>query len=93
MQVRHPAQDVGLTAQLLQAVHARVMGAEIAQEVANCPTIVTSGVGTECNAKGIDCAVEGRSERMLEGRAACAVHAEIWGRGRMRCATTRAYSR
>jgi hypothetical protein len=58
VQARHPTEDVGLTAQLVQALHLGVIGAEIAQEVAGSPTVVTSRVGTERNSEGIDRAVE-----------------------------------
>ena len=87
----HPAQEVGLTAQLVQAVHLGVFGAEIAQEVASSPTVVTSGFGTECSAEGIDSAVEDRNQMMLKRRVARADHEEVTGRGRMCCATARAY--
>ena len=42
------------TAQLVQALHLRMSGAEIAQEVASSPAVVTSGFGTERRAEGID---------------------------------------
>ena len=89
----HPAEDVGFAAQLVQALHLRMISAEIAQEISGGPTVVTSGVGTECYAEGIDGAVEDRSQRMLERRASRAVHEETFGRGRTCCATARAYSR
>ena len=92
-QAGHPAEDVRFTAQLVQALHLRMISAEIAQEVAGGPTVVTSRVGTECHAEGIDRAIEDRSQRMLKRRASRAVHEEAFGRGRMCCATARAYSR
>src|SRR5882724_7026344 len=92
-QARHPAEDVGFTAQLVQALHLRMIGTEIAQIVAGGPTVVTSRVGTERNSAGIDRAVKDRSQRMLERRASRAVHEAVTGRGRMCCATARAYCR
>ena len=63
------------------------------KEVADSPSVVTSRFRTECHAEGIDRAVEDRSQRMLKRRASRAVHEETFGRGRMCCATARAYSR
>ena len=93
VQAGHPAEDVEFTAQLVQALHLRMISTEIAQEIACGPTVVTSGVGTECHGEGIDRAVEDRNQRMLQRRAWRAIHEEITGRGRMCCATARAYSR
>jgi hypothetical protein len=57
-QARHPAENVGFTAQLVQALHLRMISAEIAQEIAGGTTVVTSRVGTECRAERIDRTVE-----------------------------------
>src|ERR1700751_586015 len=92
-QARHPAEDVGFTAQLVQALHLRMIGTEIAQEMASSPAVMTSRVGTERNSEGIDRAVEEQSQRMLERRASRTVHGAVAGRGRMCCATARAYCR
>jgi len=95
-QAGHPTEDVGITTQLVQALHLRMIGAEIAQEVASRSAVTTSRVGTERNSEGINRAVEERSQspRMLERRTSRAVHEEeAFGRGRMCCATARAYSR
>jgi hypothetical protein len=54
------------TAQLVQALHCGMSSAEIAQEVANSPTIVASRFGTERHAEGIDRAVEERNQRILK---------------------------
>ncbi len=51
-----------------------MMGAEIGQEVAGGPAVVTSGIGIERGAEGIDGAVEGRGQRMLKRRPSRAVH-------------------
>jgi len=66
-QAGHPAEEVGLPAQLVQRVHLRVMGAEIAEEVADGPAVVLNGVGAERRSEGIDRAVEDGSQRMWEG--------------------------
>ena len=79
--------------QLVEALHLRMIGAEIAEEVAGSSAVVTSGFGTEPRAERIDRAIEDRSQRMLERRASRAVHEAVTGRGRMCCATARAYSR
>src|SRR6202023_149270 len=57
-QASHPAENVGFATQLVQALHLRMISAEIAQEIAGGPTEVTSRVGTERSAEGIDSAVE-----------------------------------
>src|SRR2546422_4642703 len=90
-QAAHPAEDVGLTAQLIEAIHLGVIGAEIAEEVARSPMVVTDGCGAERSAERIHSAGEERSERMLEWGAARAIHEEVLGTGRMCCATARAY--
>ena len=92
-QAGHPAEEVGLTAQLIEGVHRRVSGAEIAQEVAHGPAVVANGVRAERRAEGIDRAVEDGGQRMLERRASGAVHEESLGRGRTCCATARVYCR
>ena len=58
---------MGLTAQLVQGVHLGVMGAEIAEEVADGAAVVTSSVGAERRTEGIDRAIEERSQGMREG--------------------------
>ena len=55
--------------------------------------VMTSRVGTERNREGIDRVVEEKSQRMWERRASCTVHEAVTGRGRMCCATARAYCR
>jgi len=92
-QTGHPAEEVGLPAQLVQGVHRGVSGAEIAQEVADGAAVVTSGVGAERRAEGIDRAVEDRSQRMMERQASRAVHEESLGTGRRCWATAWAYCR
>jgi hypothetical protein len=77
---------------MVQALHLKMIGTEISQIVAS-PTVVTGRVGTERSAEGIDSAVEEGSQRMLERGASRAVHEADTGRGRMCCATTRAYCR
>ena len=46
----------------------------------------------KCKAEGINGMIEDRCQRMLKRRAASAVHEEMFGRGRVCCATARAYS-
>jgi hypothetical protein len=46
---------------LVQALHLRMISAEIAEEVAGSPAVVTSGFGTEPRAERIDRAIEDRS--------------------------------
>ena len=77
---------MGFTAKLVQAVDLRVIGAEIAEEVIRRPAVVTKGTVTECSAEGSDSTLEYRKQRMLQRRAARALHNEFLGRGRMRCA-------
>jgi hypothetical protein len=58
---------MGFTAQLVQGVHLGVMGAEIAEEVADGAAVVTSSAGAERNTEGINRAIEERSQGMREG--------------------------
>ena len=78
---------------MVEALHFRMISAEIAQEVAGRAAVMTSRVGAEGNTEGIDRAIEEGSQRMLERRASRAVHEAVTGRGRMCCATARAYCR
>ena len=66
-QVGHPAEEMGLTAQWVQGVHLGVMGAEIAQEVADGAAVVTRSAEAERRSEGIDRAIEERSQGMREG--------------------------
>ena len=75
-QAGHPAEDV-LTAQLVEAIQFGVMGAEVAEEVANRPMVVTNACGTECSAERIDSTGEERSQRMLEWGAAHPLHEHV----------------
>jgi hypothetical protein len=67
-------------------------GAEVGQELADGPAIVTSRFRMKRGAEGIDGAVEDRSQRMGERRATRA-HEAVTGSGRMCWATARAYCR
>jgi hypothetical protein len=58
---------MGLTAQLVQGVHLGVMGAEIAEEVADGAAVVTRSTGAERRTEGINRAIEERSQGMREG--------------------------
>src|SRR6266446_4118532 len=59
-QTGHPAEDVGLTPQLVEAIDLGVVGAEIAEEVARSPMVVTNAFGIECSAERIDSTGEER---------------------------------
>jgi len=90
--MRHPTQDVGLTAQLLKTVHLGICEAKKSQEIVCGTAVVANRLRTERNAEGINGTIEDRRQRMLKRRAASAVHDEIFGTGRVCCATARAYS-
>ena len=64
---------------------------EIEEEVANSSTVVTSGLGIERSAVGIESAIESRGERMLNWRTPDAVHDEVTGGRWIRFDTARAY--
>jgi hypothetical protein len=66
-QAGHPAEEMGFTVQLVQGVHLGVMGAEIAEEVADGVVVVTRSAGAERRTEGIDRAIEERSQGMREG--------------------------
>ena len=81
MQAGHPAEDVGFTAQLLQALHLRMISSEIVGKTTERPAIVTNRLGAECHVTAVP---EDRSQRMLERRASRTVHEEAG-----RCAARR----
>ena len=58
-------------------------GAEIGQKLVNGPAVVTSRLGMQRNAEGVDGAVQDSGQWMEEPRASRAVHEEITGSGRM----------
>jgi hypothetical protein len=60
-QAGHPAEEMGFTAQLVQGIHLGVMGAEIAEEVADGAAIVTRSAEAERRTEGIDRTIEERS--------------------------------
>ena len=88
---RHPAEDVGITAQLVQARDLGVSCGEIAEEVTHGSVVVTSGSGTECSTEGINSSLEDAKQGMFKSRTARATHEGFLGSGRMHCATARAY--
>jgi len=90
--MRHPAQDVGLTVQMLETVHLGICEAKKSQEIARGTAVMADRIGAECKAEGINGTIEDRCQGMLERGAASAVHEETLGRGRVCCATARAYS-
>jgi hypothetical protein len=58
VQTGHPAEEMGLTAQLIERVHRRVSGPKIAQEVVYGPAVVANGVRAERCTEGINRAIE-----------------------------------
>jgi len=92
-QAGHPAEEVRIPSQLLEGVHLGVSGAEIAEKVADGPTVVTMAFQAESGAERIDGVVEDGGQRMEERRVSAAVHEESLGRGRTCCATARVYCR
>jgi len=91
VQAGHPTEDVGFTVQLVQALHLGMSSAKIAQEVADGSAVLSNGLVAKGHAEGIDRAVEQRSQGMLKWRKSHAAHEVVTGRGRMCCATARAY--
>lgn len=92
-QVGHPTENVCITAQLIQRIQPRVVGAQIAQEIAGRSTVVAGCVGMERSAEGVDCLIEdGRQNmRRRQWTMSHSIHAEVTGRGRICCATARVY--
>ena len=64
--------------------------AEVREEVAGGPTVVTGCIRMQTGAKRIDRAIEDRGQRDLERRVSEA-HNAVTGSGRIRWATARAY--
>jgi hypothetical protein len=82
---------VRIASQLLDASDLRILGAQIDEEVAHDHVVVTSAGRSKRGAQRLDSACEGWCQRMLEWRAAPALHDEILDWGRMHCAAARAY--
>ena len=91
-QARHPAEDVWIATQLIERAYLGMSGAEVSQELADGPAVVTSRLRVQRGAEGVDGAVEDRRQRMSERRASGA-HEAVSGSGRMCWATARAYCR
>ena len=91
-QARHPAEDVWIATQLIERAYLGMSGAEVSQELADGPAVVTSRLRIQRGAEGVDGAVEDRSQRMGKRRASRA-HEAVTGSGRMCWATARAYCR
>ena len=91
-QARHPAEDVWIATQLIERAYLGMSGAEVSQELANSPAVVTSRLWVQRGAEGVDGTVEDRRQRMSERRASGA-HEAVTGSGRMCWATARAYCR
>src|ERR1035437_3982570 len=87
MQARHPSEDVGIPAQLIQVLDLGMMDGEIGEEVAHRTAVVTRCVGVECSTDGIDGTIEDRCQRMMEWRAPQEAHEAPPGTGRTHCAT------
>src|SRR5437588_12950949 len=81
-QTEHPAENVGFTAQLVEAQHLRMISAEIAQEIANSTKIVTSRFVAVCPGEGIDRQVGEKKLGVMQPTAWRWVHAEACWRGR-----------
>jgi hypothetical protein len=82
MEAGHPSEDVGITAQLIQALDLGMMNGEIGEEVAYRAAVVTRCFGVECSADGIDGTLEDGCQRMMEWRAPQEVHEAPPGTGR-----------
>jgi hypothetical protein len=78
-QVRHPSEDMGISAQLFETSNLRICGAEIDEEVAYHHVVTTRAAGGECGAQKLDSMRKGWREGMLERRTAPALHEEILG--------------
>ena len=91
-QAIHPAEEVGIAAQLIDRAHFRMNGCEVSQELADGAAVVTSRFRIQRGAEGIDSAVQDGSQRMRQRRASDA-HEAVPGSGRMCWATARAYCR
>ena len=90
-QAGQPAENVWITAQLMETANFGIVGAEIGQEVACGATVVTNRVRVKCGADGVNRTSEPLGQRMLKRRAACTIHDGVTGSGRMCWATARAY--
>ena len=78
-QVRHPSEDMGISAQLFETSNLRICGAKIDEEVAYHHVVTTRAAGGEGGAQRLDSMRKSWHEGMLEGRTAPALHEEILG--------------
>jgi hypothetical protein len=91
--VRHPAENVCITPQLVEGIQPGVFGPEKAQEIAGRSTVMAGCVGMEGSAERVNCLIEDGRQRMPKRKWTMpdSIHDEITGRGRMCCATARVY--
>src|SRR5258708_5287826 len=59
-QARHPAEDVWIATQLIERAYLGMSGAEVSQELANSPAVVTSRLWVHRGSEGVDVADEQR---------------------------------
>ena len=91
MQVSEPAKNVWIALQLIERTNVRVLGSKPGQEVASGAVIVTNRIRMKSRRERVDSQLEAVRQRMLERRTTHPVHEIGTGRGRMCCATARAY--
>jgi hypothetical protein len=63
-QAGHPAEDVGIAAQLIGRTHFGMSGSEPGEELADGSAVVTVGARTERDSERVDGAAEGRGKPM-----------------------------
>src|SRR5262249_50470414 len=90
-QMGKPAEDVGITVQLIERTNGGMVFAEIDQEVARRATVLTGGVWTEGGCEGLDGSLELVNQWMFQRSVAGEPHERVPGTGLICCATTRAY--
>jgi len=91
LQVGHPAEDMGIALELIEALDMGMVITEIEKEVAHCAFVVAGCVVTQCGTKGVHGTVHHWSQRMTDERKAH--HGSVPAGGRRHCATARVYSR
>jgi len=92
-QVRHPTENVCITALLIQRVQLGIFGLQKAQKIAGRSTVMPGRVGMERSAQGVDGLIEDGRQNVWQrqGTVSHSIHDEVTGRGRICCATARVY--
>ncbi len=78
-----PAENVWIAMQFIEMAHLGMLDSEVGQEVTHRAAVVTDGIWMECSSQRVNRASEQLGQRMLQWRAARAIHRGVTETGRM----------